>query len=82
MKFFPSFCVAYNQAQLIFFTSWPYRKYRWCSVFPWLQFFRPDSLFTFYSPQYHVHSAHLSQEGLWWTEGSCSGEASLLGLWI
>ena len=26
--------------------------------------------------------AHPSQEGLWWTEGSCSGEASLPGLLI
>ena len=53
----------------LFFISLPYWKYRWCSGFPWLCFFRPNSLHILFSS---ASRAHLSQEGLWWTEGSCS----------
>ena len=34
--------------------------------------------FAFYYFEHHMHT--LSHEGLWWTEGSCNGEASLPGL--
>ena len=58
----------------------PYRKYRWRSVFPWLRFYSTK-------PSFHIlpsaaSRAHSSQEGLWWTEGSCGGEALLPGLTI
>jgi len=33
-------------------------KNRWRSVFPWLRFFRSNSLFLFYSPQHQVHIRH------------------------
>ena len=39
----------------------------------------PLSTFSFLSS---ASCAHPPQEGLWWTEDSCSGEASLLGLLI
>jgi len=35
---------------------------------------------SFHIPFSSASRAHPSQEGLWWTEGSCSGEASLPGL--
>jgi len=34
-------------------------------------FCRPNSSFAFDFLQHHVYTS--SQEGLWWTEGSCSG---------
>jgi len=41
----------------------------------WSTFCRPNSLFALDSLQHHVHIRHT--EGIWWKEGSCSGEASL-----
>jgi len=63
--------VAYNQARLIFLIALPYRKeYMAFSL----------SLATFVSIELSFHilfssasRAHPSQEGLWWTEGNCSG---------
>jgi len=48
------------------------------------------SLATFFSTKLSLHyilfsitcTTYLSQKGLWWTETSCSGEASLPGLRI
>ena len=45
-------------------------RYRWRSVFPWLLFV-DQALFSHSISL--ASSAHASQEGLWWTEDSCSG---------
>jgi len=66
--FFSSFHVAYNQEQLRFFL-YLIQSCEWHSVFPWPHFVI-QTLFShsLSSLQHHVHT--LSQEGLWWTEGS------------
>jgi len=51
-------------------------RYRWRSVFPCTRFV-DQALHILFSS---ASRAHPSQEGLWGTEGSCSGEASLPGL--
>jgi len=64
------FVTSFRAAYIFYFFAL-IETYMWRSVFPWLRFFRPSSLFTFYSLQPHVHTA--LQERLWWMKGSCSG---------
>jgi len=60
---------AYSQGRLTSFFFTLSKDLRWRSAFPWLVF-RPNSLLAFSSLQHHMHIP--SQEGLWWTEGSCN----------
>jgi len=54
--FFHHFVRLIIKGGLYSFISLRYWNYRWRSVFPWLHYFRPNSLFTFYSLQHHVHT--------------------------
>jgi len=53
-------------------------RFRWRSVFPWLHFV-DQTLFRIRFSS--ASRAHPSQEGLWWTEGSCGQRRRQGGSW-
>jgi len=76
MKFFSSFRAPYDQGRLTFF-SLPYQKIQMTLGLSLATFFQPNSLCTYYCIFSSESCGHLSQEGLWSTEGSCSGVSTI-----
>jgi len=68
-SFFSSFCAAYNQGQLTFSIFTQQKVYD----FPFFLGYIFLTKLSFHIIFSLASCAHPSQEGLWWTEGSCSG---------
>jgi len=66
------------QPKAAYIFSLPYRNVKMTLIFSLATSCRLNSNFAFPSLA-SASCVHLSQEGLWWTGGSCSGEALLLG---